>query len=146
MVRVPLCVLATVAIGMAAVAGLAQSPGDGAERPVGSFRFDDTVAAAGEMPRLHSLLVSRGGVLVLEQYFNGARAARPANVKSVSKSVISALVGIAIERGLIKSVREPIAPYFPGMLDSAADAPKRTQLWRVGTECQLGAVRAQPSP
>jgi CubicO group peptidase (beta-lactamase class C family) len=125
MVRVPLCVLATVAIGMAAVAGLAQSPGDGAERPVGSFRFDDTVAAAGEMPRLHSLLVSRGGVLVLEQYFNGARAARPANVKSVSKSVISALVGIAIERGLIKSVREPIAPYFPGMLDSAADAPKR---------------------
>ncbi len=77
------------------------------------------------MPRLQSLLVSRRGTLVLEQYFNGARAGRPANVKSVSKSVISALVGIAIHRRLIASVREPIAQYFPGVVDGAADAAKR---------------------
>src|SRR5688572_8392477 len=88
-------------------------------------RFAGTVAAARDMPRLYSLLVSWRGTLVLEQYFNGARAARPANVKSVSKSVISALVGIAIDRGLIKSVREPIAQYFPGALDGAAQEPKR---------------------
>ena len=116
MLRVLLCALATVAAGTAAVARSA------APDPI---RFDEAVAAAREMPRLHSLLVSQRGTLVLEQYFNGARAARAANVKSVSKSIISALVGIAIDRGLIKSVREPIAQYFPGMLAGEANAVKR---------------------
>jgi CubicO group peptidase (beta-lactamase class C family) len=114
--RVFLCAIATAAVMTAAVAQSVPPP---------VFQFDTTVASAREMPRLHSLLVSWRGRIVLEEYFNGARPARMANVKSVSKSIISALVGIAIERGLIQSVREPIAPYFPGMLDSAADAPKR---------------------
>jgi CubicO group peptidase (beta-lactamase class C family) len=35
------------------------------------------------------------------------------NIKSASKSIISALVGIAIERRLIKGVEQPIADYFP---------------------------------
>ena len=39
--------------------------------------FDAALAAAKDLPRLHSLLVSRDGTLVLERYFNGARAARP---------------------------------------------------------------------
>ena len=73
-------------------------------------RFADAVKAAGELPRLHSLLVSRRGELVLERYFNGARATRAANIKSVSKSIISALVGIAIDRGLMPGVETPIAP------------------------------------
>ena len=81
--------------------------------------------AARDLPRLHSLLVSWRGELVLERYFNGARAARPANVKSVSKSVISALVGIAIDRGLIEDVSRPIAEFFPGLLDGPANAAKR---------------------
>ena len=74
--------------------------------------------AAGELPRLHSLLVSWRGDLVLERYYNGARATQPANIKSVSKSVISALVGIAIERRLISGVTQPIASFFPD-LDSS---------------------------
>jgi CubicO group peptidase (beta-lactamase class C family) len=123
--RALLCVLATVAAGSAAVARPAPGGVEGSAPPTTSRRFESIVAVAREMPRLHSLLVSSRGTLVLEQYFNGARATRPANVKSVSKSVISALVGIAIERGLIKSVREPIAQFFPRMLDGAAEEPKR---------------------
>jgi CubicO group peptidase (beta-lactamase class C family) len=68
-------------------------------------------AAAG-IPRLHSLLVSWRGNLVLESSASPRRSGL-ANVKSVSKSVISALVGIAIDRGLIKGVKQPIADYFP---------------------------------
>jgi CubicO group peptidase (beta-lactamase class C family) len=86
--------------------------------------LDDGVKAAAELPRLHSLLVSRRGVLIVERYFNGGRAARPANVKSVSKSLISALVGIAIERRLIPGVREPIASFFPDLLK---DGDRRKQ-------------------
>ena len=75
--------------------------------------FEQTLAAANDLPRLHSLIVSRRGEVVLERYFNGARATRPANVKSVSKSVISALVGIAIHRKLIPGVDAPIVTWFP---------------------------------
>ena len=76
-------------------------------------RFAGAVNAASELPRLHSLLVSWRGELVLERYFNGARATRAANIKSVSKSVISALVGIAIDRGLMPGPETPIRTYFP---------------------------------
>jgi CubicO group peptidase (beta-lactamase class C family) len=77
-----------------------------------SGEFEPAIKAAAALPRLHSLLMSRRGQLVLERYFHGATASRLANVKSVSKSVISALVGIAIERKLIPGVASPIAPYF----------------------------------
>jgi CubicO group peptidase (beta-lactamase class C family) len=69
--------------------------------------------AASELPRLRSLLVSWRGTRVVEYFAQGAGRARHTNVKSVSKSVISALVGIAIERGYLKSVNQPIGPYFP---------------------------------
>ncbi len=69
--------------------------------------------AASELPRLRSLLVSHKGSLILERYYHGARASQPANIKSASKSVIAALVGMAISKGLIKSVDQPIAEYFP---------------------------------
>jgi len=74
---------------------------------------DSVDDAARALPRLHSLLVSRGGELVFERYYNGTRRDRPANIKSASKSVISALVGIAIDRGLIPGVDTPIVTYFP---------------------------------
>jgi CubicO group peptidase (beta-lactamase class C family) len=69
--------------------------------------------AASALPQLHSLLVSHEGRLVLEHYAPKYSAARLANIKSASKSVISTLVGIAIERKLIPSLQEPIARWFP---------------------------------
>ncbi|MGQ0732793.1 MAG: serine hydrolase domain-containing protein [Acidobacteriota bacterium] len=81
-------------------------------------------AAAAALPRLRSLLVSWRGDLVLERYYHGARATTPANVKSVSKSVISALVGIAVARHLIPGVDQPIVEYFPELARDR-DARKR---------------------
>jgi CubicO group peptidase (beta-lactamase class C family) len=79
----------------------------------GEPTFERTLEIAKGLPRLHSLIVSRRGEVVLEQYYNGARATRPANVKSVSKSVISALVGVAVHRRLIPGVETPITTWFP---------------------------------
>ncbi len=76
-------------------------------------RLPALTAAASELPQLRTLLVSRHGELVAEYYAKGVRPAALANVKSVSKSIISTLVGIAIDRRLIASVKEPIATYFP---------------------------------
>jgi len=48
-------------------------------------------------PRLHCLLIVRHGYLVVEEYFNGWPADRVHTLQSVSKSVTSALVFIAIQ-------------------------------------------------
>jgi CubicO group peptidase (beta-lactamase class C family) len=81
-------------------------------------------AAASELPQLRSLLVSVRGNLVAEHYARGGRPTTLANIKSASKSIIAALVGIAIDRGTIKGLREPIATYFPEL---RLDADRRKQ-------------------
>ena len=95
-------------LGVCAVSAAAQ-PNSAAFAP-------DTVrAAAGQLPRLHSLLVSRRGKLEFEYYAKGSGPSRATNVKSVSKSIISALVGIAIDRRILQSVDQPIARFFPAL-------------------------------
>lgn len=81
--------------------------------------------AAGTLPRLHSLLVSWRGALVLERYYNGAGATRPANIKSASKSIISALVGIAIDRRHLSGVDQLVAPFFPDILGANTEPARR---------------------
>ncbi len=90
-----------------------------------TLSLDAAAKAGAALPRLRSLLVSHRGELVLERYYGGARATHAANIKSASKSVISALVGIAVSRGLIKSVDQPIADYFPE-LSKDPEKRKRT--------------------
>jgi CubicO group peptidase (beta-lactamase class C family) len=82
-------------------------------------------AKAQALPRLRSLLISVDGRLVDEQYFNGTRPNQAANLKSASKSILSALVGIAFDRGYLKSVRSNIGNFFPEHL-TAEDAKKKT--------------------
>src|SRR5918994_7239913 len=49
---------------------------------------------------------------------------QPAILKSASKSIISTLIGIALDRGQLKSIRDPIAKFFPEHLGARADAAK----------------------
>ena len=93
-----------------------------APRPAAGPDYSGASRAAAALPQLHSLLVSHRGELVLEYYAPGRGPGRLANIKSASKSIIATLVGIAIDRGLVKSVEDPIASYFPEM---RRDADKR---------------------
>jgi len=70
-------------------------------------------AEAGEFGEVHSLLVVRGGRLVYERYFRGWDMWQMHTIQSVSKSVTSALIGIAIGDGVIKGVDQPVADFFP---------------------------------
>lgn len=92
--------------------------------PVGRDLFADALQEASRMPRIRSLLISHDGELVLEEYFNGMSPRRTANVKSVSKSVLSALVGIAIAEGYIAGVDQPISDYYQNRLGDPDDAGK----------------------
>ena len=91
--------------------------------------LETAAQAAADLPRLRSLLVSHQGSLILERYFNGARASQLANIKSASKSVIAALVGIAIAKGHIKGADQPIADYFPEL---ATDPDRRKREITIG--------------
>ena len=67
-----------------------------------------TVAAAERLPRIRSLVVLRDGETLAEHRFNnGPPLDQPVNIKSASKSIISALVGIAIQRGVLRGVDQP---------------------------------------
>ncbi|MGO4714812.1 serine hydrolase domain-containing protein [Bradyrhizobium sp. 2TAF24] len=85
-------------------------------------------------PHIHGVVVARGGKLAFERYFPGADEIpgrifghRIADVafdsdtlhamKSVSKSIASLAVGIAIDRGLIPGVDEPLFNFFPELAD-----------------------------
>lgn len=89
------------------------------------------------MPRLRSLLVARHGELVREAYYNGADANARTNIKSASKSILSALVGIAIAEGHFTGLDQPIAPLFPEY--TAADADPRMAGVTVGTLLSMQA-------
>ena len=90
---------------------------------------------------VHAVLVARGGRLVFERYFRGSDEiyGRPVgkvtfdadtlnNVKSVSKSVASLVYGIAIDRGLIGSVDEPVFSFFPELSDLRTPEKERLRL------------------
>jgi CubicO group peptidase (beta-lactamase class C family) len=87
--------------------------------------LDAARTAAADLPRLHSLVIAQNGRTLLEYYAKVAAERRVTNVKSVSKSVISTLVGIAIERRLIPGVRQPIAAYFPELARDADPRKRR---------------------
>lgn len=70
-------------------------------------------ADAATLPQLRSLVVSHHGQIVSEYYARGVRPTGLANIKSASKSLISTLVGIAVERRLITSIHEPLVTWFP---------------------------------
>jgi len=95
-----------------------------AETTLDGSVFTEAIAIADQMPRLRSLLVSQNDQLIVEKYFNGQDARRKANVKSVSKSIMSALVGIAIERGHIANLDEPISTHFGPLIPDYTGTPK----------------------
>ncbi len=67
------------------------------------------------------LLVLIDGEIVHEEYALGSRAETRWISWSVAKSFVSAMVGIALEEGLLESVREPITKYVPELSGSAYD-------------------------
>lgn len=108
------------------LARLGPEDGLGPPRPPLSGALALAAVDASQIAGLKSFLVSFRGETVLERYYNGARAGRTTNIKSVSKSVLSALIGIAIEQQLIAGVKTPIGPYFERYLEG--DDPRKRSI------------------
>ena len=96
-----------------------------ARQPAGRVDAERLRAAAARLPQLHTLRVSHRGVVVAEYDDRPSRRTAAANIKSASKSLIAALVGIAIAEGRIERVETPIARWFPEVR-TAGDSRKRS--------------------
>lgn len=101
---------------------------------VRGFRFPSAVAAsfdadalkraverARRLDQLHGLIVARHGEIVVAEAFRGPSLDRPTNVKSVAKTIVAALTGIAIDRGVLDSAEQPIAPLLSDSLPRDPD-------------------------
>jgi CubicO group peptidase (beta-lactamase class C family) len=65
---------------------------------------------AEELSPLKTVIVAQGGKLLAERGYRGSSTTAATNIKSASKSVISALVGIAIGKSILEGVDQKIAP------------------------------------
>ncbi len=90
--------------------------------------FPGLAEQAAGLERLHSLVIAVDGEPVFAQAFRGPGTDKPANIKSLSKTVLSAVVGIAIDRGVFASVDQPIAD----ILDVPANASDRVSEVTIG--------------
>jgi len=87
------------------------------------IRIDSSVYVKNNK-QLYSVVVSQNVKVVFNQYFNGKTDTTLYNNQSLTKSVMSLLIGIAIDKGYISSVDEKIINYFPQL---KGDTDKRKQ-------------------
>jgi len=74
---------------------------------------------------VHSVLIATNGHTVYEHYFNGWNKDSVHDTRSSFKSITSLLVGIAIDKGFIKSVDEKVYSYFPEFVLKPGDSLKK---------------------
>ncbi|WP_084166356.1 serine hydrolase domain-containing protein [Stutzerimonas azotifigens] len=79
---------------------------------------------------LRTVLAARDGRIIAERGYRGHRTTEPTNIKSASKTVISALVGIAIDKGVLQGTEQPVAELLKD--DLPADPDPRLRRVTVG--------------
>mgnify|MGYP000945956073 CR=1 FL=1 len=79
---------------------------------IGSEILTDAFAQADEIQGIKSLIVLKDGRIIKEKYWHGGGAVKPHDVRSVTKSVVGLLIGIAIDNGFIMSEEDSIGKYL----------------------------------
>ncbi|WP_328499699.1 beta-lactamase family protein [Streptomyces sp. NBC_00457] len=90
--------------------------------------LDAGLRRLGRERSVFSALVVRHGRLVAERYFHGSHRGHSNNVHSSSKSMLQALIGIAVRQGFIGSVDDPVRRYLPEYFADAPAAKRRITL------------------
>lgn len=79
---------------------------------------------AAKVKTLQAVLVVRNGYLIAEHYFNGGGIDNASRLQSATKSVTSALTGIAFEQGYLTSVEQKMVDFFPELAGQVTDSRK----------------------
>ncbi|MFO7706215.1 MAG: serine hydrolase [Halopseudomonas sp.] len=81
----------------------------------------DILDQAQSLQTLETVVIAHNGVIVAERGYRGHATTAPTNIKSASKLVISALVGIAIDKGVLQGTDQVIAPLMSQDLPANPD-------------------------
>lgn len=79
------------------------------------------------------MVIVRNENIVDEYYKEGYDQNSIFDLHSVSKSITSALMGIAIDQGYIESVNVPISNYFPQILETGSEYQRQITIWHLLT-------------
>jgi CubicO group peptidase (beta-lactamase class C family) len=101
---------------LAAAAALAARPASGAEAA-----WARTADMARGFDQLHALVIAHRGEVVFAEAFRGPPVDRPVNVKSVSKTLVAAVTGAAIDRGAVPGLDATLGALIPDLIPDAAD-------------------------
>ncbi|MEN1786240.1 MAG: serine hydrolase [Bacteroidota bacterium] len=100
-------------------------------KPPEHYGFDSEIlsqlikAVKSENLNVNSIYIQRNNATVLEASFYPQRGEYLHDVASITKSITSLVVGIAIDRGYIKSVEQPVYDFFPNDLPLFNTASKK---------------------
>lgn len=78
-----------------------------------------------EYSNINGIVIVRKGYIAYEKYYHGYGPKDTHHVASVTKSILSALIGIAIDAGYMKSVDQKVLDFFPEYVPDADDRQKR---------------------
>ncbi len=76
------------------------------------------------LPNTHSVLISKNGKILYENYFDGYNSQIPHDMRSASKSIGSAIVGIAKHKSLFENVDQSIFDFLPKEYQTNKDSLK----------------------
>ena len=82
---------------------------------------------AAKLETIFGLLVVKNSHLIAERYFNKGSVEQKARVQSVTKSIISAMAGIALDQAFLSSVDQKMIDFFPEVADKITD-PRKKQI------------------
>jgi len=86
-----------------------------------AFDLHQMDQTAERFPNIKTIQIAHRGELVWSKAYNGANLNAVTNIKSASKSVMSAIVGMAIVRGVIDSVDQPVFSLLNDQLPADPD-------------------------
>jgi CubicO group peptidase (beta-lactamase class C family) len=92
-----------------------------------SILLDQGFGLLDQEPYLTSMIIVRNDTVVFEKYYNDNTKNQSVDIQSVTKSIISALVGIAIREGYIKGVDQKLSEFFPDYFPRKDD-PRKNDL------------------
>lgn len=112
---------------------------------IGRASLSPILSEAAAMERLRAIAVWRDGAEIAARGYGDYTPDSPTNIKSASKSIISALAGIAVDKGYLQGPNQPIAPLLESDLPAEPD-PRLSRVtlgnllsMQAGLERQSGA-------
>lgn len=106
--------------GLVAVGGVTLV-GAGSAAPAPARSFAKAAERALRLDQLHALVIARGETVLFAEAFRGPAVDRPVNVKSVSKTIVALLTGIAVDRGVLPGPEATLGAVAPGLIPRNAD-------------------------